>query len=99
MPRQVHCQQPGCQHTWPQDPVLSVSCPNCGAAPGRVCKRPSEHQVWYSWGRFHYERDFAAALAGKYHHHCTVPHPDSCGTCYPDTAQEACERLRANLKR
>lgn len=33
----------GCGDSWSADPRLAVPCPVCGAKPGRLCKRPSEH--------------------------------------------------------
>lgn len=32
-----------CGEAWPRDPRLEVPCPDCGAAVGSRCKRPSEH--------------------------------------------------------
>jgi hypothetical protein len=91
----LQCNQPGCTHEWEQDPVLKVKCPNCHAPAGRVCRRPSDHQVWYPWGRFHLERDLEAARAGAYHHKCTRPCPETCGVCYPKTAGHRCARILA----
>ncbi|MDN5696546.1 MAG: hypothetical protein L0G70_01075 [Rubrobacter sp.] len=33
----------GCGQEWPRHPALEVECPQCGAAEGRGCKRPSDH--------------------------------------------------------
>lgn len=67
-----------------------VKCGHCGhefktcpAPAGRNCQRPSGHQPWSGWGRFHDERDMMAARCGAYHHDCKQPDPESCGLCYP----------------
>ncbi len=61
----VHCMKPGCDCSWPRDPVLEVECPDCGAAIGAKCTNPSG---WTKWGtgNFHAARDIAADQAGKY---------------------------------
>lgn len=76
------CQRAGCDRTWPRDPVLEVSCPDCGAPAGVRCRRPSGHS-----GPFvdlHAARDLAADRAGTYGH-CPL------GTCghrnQPEQAQ------------
>lgn len=40
------CQRAGCPKTFERDPALEVSCPNCDAEPGDLCRRPSGHVVW-----------------------------------------------------
>jgi len=62
----VACQVEGCGMTWPRDPVMTVACPTCGAAPGRACKQPSGHGTWNAFGRFHPERDLHADRSGAY---------------------------------
>ena len=32
-----------CGEVWARDPALEVECPNCRAAPGSPCRRPSGH--------------------------------------------------------
>lgn len=32
-----------CGQWWPRDPALEVECPQCRAAPGVKCRRPSGH--------------------------------------------------------
>ena len=58
------CQKPGCGKAWPVDPVLTVQCPDCKAAPGVGCRRPS------GWSgpfvEFHASRDLLADREGKY---------------------------------
>ncbi|WP_198668089.1 hypothetical protein [Saliphagus sp. LR7] len=39
----VMCEE--CGIAQPYHPVLAVECPDCGAAPGRKCQRPSGHRV------------------------------------------------------
>lgn len=60
------CGKEGCSKTWPRDPVLEVECPQCGAEPGELCRRPSGHQPWNPWGRFHMDRDLQALDEGAY---------------------------------
>ena len=60
----VSCLKPGCDRTWPRDPVLEVACPSCPAGVGQRCKRPSEHTVWGK--EPHPQRDIAADRAGAY---------------------------------
>lgn len=65
------CQKPGCTRTWDRDPTLEVTCPNCGAEPGRLCRRPSGHTVWNpDWPGLpkgiHPERDREALREGAY---------------------------------
>jgi hypothetical protein len=56
----VTCRRSGEQ--WPRDPALEVPCPQCGAAIGKPCKRPSQHGVWGN--QPHASRDQAALDAG-----------------------------------
>lgn len=51
-----------CGQSWPRDPALEVACPDCGAAVGRRCKRPSGHVAM----DVHAARDRAAMAAGHY---------------------------------
>jgi hypothetical protein len=53
-----------CDLTYPYVLVRDVACPNCGAAAGRNCRRPSGHPVWGAEGRWHFDRDRAALKAG-----------------------------------
>lgn len=39
-----HCLR-GCGDSWDKDPRLAIACPSCGAKPGVMCKRPSEHTL------------------------------------------------------
>lgn len=58
----AHCDQAGCNVTWPRDPVLEVECPDCRARVGVRCRRPSGHA-----GRFtalHVARDNLADAWG-----------------------------------
>jgi hypothetical protein len=55
------CAVTGCDREWPRDPVLEVACPDCHAAAGVRCKRPSGHS-----GSFVTARDLAADAAGAY---------------------------------
>lgn len=81
----VRCLKPGCDRTWPRDPVLEVACPTCHAAIGRRCKRPSEHRVW--GGEPHPARDIAASNAGHY-----GPCPlNLCGLNLPTQKESPCE--------
>ena len=61
-----YCQKSGCTKSWDRDPVLEVSCPKCEADVGDSCKRPSGHQVWNGFGRFHKARDLKALEEGAY---------------------------------
>jgi hypothetical protein len=61
----VTCMRPGCDRTWPRDPVLEVACPDCGARVGTRCRRPSGHTAWGE-ANFHAARDTAADQAGCY---------------------------------
>lgn len=58
------CTRPGCDRSWPRDPVLEVVCPDCKAPVGTGCRRPS------GWsGPFvdlHATRDILADREGKY---------------------------------
>jgi len=59
-----HCANPDCTREWPRDPILEVQCPDCAAAIGVGCKRPSGHA-----GPFvdaHAARDLAADAAAAY---------------------------------
>lgn len=60
----VRCLKPGCDRTWPRDPVLEVACPTCRAPVGVQCKRPSGHRVF--GGEPHPDRDRLADRAGHY---------------------------------
>lgn len=60
----VRCLREGCDKSWPQDPALTVQCPDCRALPGRPCKRPSEHPI--PFGEVHGTRDLAADAAFAY---------------------------------
>ncbi len=51
-----------CGQSWRRDPALEVRCPDCGAQPGRKCRRPSEHGIF--GGGLHAARDRAAMKAG-----------------------------------
>lgn len=67
-----------CDHVFPRDPVLEVSCPVCEAPVGVKCASvaPSGHRKstgfsgLAAWG--HDERDLLAAAEGHYVHECTV---------------------------
>ncbi len=58
----VACQRPGCDRTWPRDPVVEVVCPSCRAGVGQWCKRPSGHRAMTP----HADRDILADRMGKY---------------------------------
>lgn len=58
------CLKPGCDRTWPHDPVLDVPCPDCKVGVGVKCRRPSGHGAF--GGAFHAARDIAADKAGAY---------------------------------
>lgn len=60
----VRCLKPGCAVTWDADPVFAVTCPDCRAAPGRCCKRPSGWSGPFTG--FHPARDVAADAVGAY---------------------------------
>ncbi|WP_443029628.1 zinc finger domain-containing protein [Sphingomonas sp. TX0522] len=56
--------KPGCERSWPRDPVLEVRCPDCAAPIGVRCRRPSGHS-----GPFvglHASRDLLADRQGAY---------------------------------
>ncbi len=72
-----------CGHVFERDPCLEVPCPGCAKPVGQNCQRPSGHQPWSGWGRFHDARDLLAARCGAYHHDCKEPDPESCGICHP----------------
>ena len=58
----AYCIRSHCTATWPRDPVLEVSCPDCGAGIGVRCRRPSGHE-----GPFidlHVARDMLANACG-----------------------------------
>lgn len=67
-----------CGHEWPQDPALTVACPECEAPEGQRCRdlHPSGHSMsrgfsnLATWG--HDARDLAAAAAGRYGCGCGV---------------------------
>ena len=48
-----------CGKKFPFDPALKVRCPQCGAAAGRKCRRPSGHDC-----DLHAVRDALAFLLG-----------------------------------
>jgi hypothetical protein len=50
----------GCGRQYPRDPRLEVECPDCKAAVGSKCKRPSEHEA----ARTHVARERAVVIAG-----------------------------------
>ncbi len=58
------CNRPGCDRTWPRDPVLEVACPTCYAPVGVRCKRPSGHSGPFI--ELHVDRDLLADSEGKY---------------------------------
>jgi predicted amidophosphoribosyltransferase len=60
MAKTVKCDN--CGQEWPRDPALEVACPKCRAPVGRVCRRPSGHNLWGN--QPHRERDQAAMDAG-----------------------------------
>lgn len=72
--KEVVCKN--CGHTWPRDPVLEVVCPQCQAAIGFHCHRPSGHRVY--GGEPHASRDLLAAKQGFYEHKCKQP---ACHCC------------------
>lgn len=52
----------GCGKSWPRDPVLEVTCPDCRAPVGAWCRRPSDHRA----DPPHAPRDIVADRAGHY---------------------------------
>lgn len=60
------CNVPSCDRDWDRHPVLEVSCPRCGACVGEICKRPSGHQPWGEYGRFHTQRYYDALDDGHF---------------------------------
>lgn len=60
----AHCNRTGCPSTWPRDPVLEVACPDCGAAVGVRCRRPSGHSGGFT--DLHAARDLLADALGAY---------------------------------
>lgn len=58
------CQKLGCTMSWPRDPVLEVACPDCRAAIGVRCRRPSGHSGPFV--ELHASRDILADREGKY---------------------------------
>ena len=58
------CAKPGCDRSWPRDPCLEVACPDCLAAVGSGCRRPSGHAGPFV--ELHAARDLAADAAGAY---------------------------------
>lgn len=79
------CGKEGCSKSYERDPVMEVTCPHCGAEPGANCRRPSGHQPWNSWGRFHKERDLKALDEGAY------------GKCPSDRCPESLAEIEAEL--
>jgi predicted nucleic acid-binding Zn-ribbon protein len=54
-----------CGEEWDTDPRLAVACPDCGAAPGLRCIRPSGHRLSSRFGGDpHRAREQAAVDAG-----------------------------------
>lgn len=62
----VHCND--CGQQYPQDPPFEVTCPECAAAPGQYCRRPSGHSGPFV--PFHAARDLLAKALGFYGHDC-----------------------------
>ena len=62
-----------CHHEFRQAPPFEVKCPDCGAAPGSYCIRPSEHSG--PLVPFHKSRDLLALKEGHYDH----PVKQGCG--------------------
>lgn len=60
----AHCTRSGCTATWPRDPVLEVPCPDCHAAIGVRCRRPSGHAGPLI--DLHTARDLLADACGAY---------------------------------
>ena len=58
------CDRPGCGASWPRDPVLDVACPDCKAAIGVRCRRPSGHSGPFT--ELHNARDILADTVGAY---------------------------------
>lgn len=56
-----------CNHEFPQDPILEVDCPDCGAPKGVRCRRPSGHGGG-SFVAYHAIRDVLALKNGFYDH-------------------------------
>lgn len=56
------CNRPGCDKSWPRDPVLEVACPDCRQPAGSPCKRPSGHKAPGP----HAARDILADQLGHY---------------------------------
>lgn len=61
---EARCARPGCTVTWQCDPVLTVACPDCGAAIGTRCRRPSGHAGPFV--ALHAARDVLADRQGAY---------------------------------
>lgn len=61
----VICMKPNCGREWPRDPALEVECPDCHAAIGVQCRRPSGHS---NFGKcnVHASRDLKADALGHY---------------------------------
>jgi len=53
-----HCPTSTVGETCPQ----SLPCPSCAAAPGKPCRRPSEHALSAAFAGWHAERSAAAEL-------------------------------------
>lgn len=70
------CAKPDCDRTWPRDPCLEVVCPDCRAAVGTGCRRPSGHGGGFV--KLHAARDLAADATGAYG---TCP-LDRCGVAH-----------------
>lgn len=71
---QCACAKPGCDRSWPRDPVLEVDCPDCHAPVGVRCRRPSGHSG--PLVELHAARDLLADHVGAYGD-CPLK---SCGT-------------------
>ena len=76
MSKSVTCSN--CGQTWPREPALEVPCPQCSAAIGQTCKRPSGHTIFGAG--IHNKRDQAALSAGVLKPCPKSPHMDSTRT-------------------
>lgn len=61
---EAFCRKPGCNRSWPRDPVLEVACPDCRAPIGVGCRRPSGHSGPFV--ELHAARDILADGEGRY---------------------------------
>lgn len=78
------CAIPGCDRSWPRDPVLDVVCPDCRAPVGVRCRRPSGHSG--PMVALHAARDLLADRVGAYG-------PCPLGRCGQAVAMTAVEQL------